>query len=191
MKRQLSLLLSLCVGLAPQQAGAAWEDGRLEVTVMRMHQDGQSWFEVHASGFAPASLHRTWQVLTDYERLPQFVPNLLASKIVSRNGSDVTIAQKGYVRFLFIVQEVDLTVRVREQPFSALDISLVSGRMKQYASHWKVSAATHNGAGGTRISYSGKLEPDFFVPPLLGAAILRRDVEGMLAAVIAEIARGA
>lgn len=190
MKRQLSLLLSLCLGLTPVQA-AARENGSLEVTVTRMHQDGESWFEVRASAFAPASLQRTWQVLTDYERLPQFVPNLLSSKIVSRNGSEVTVAQKGYVRFLFIVQEIDLVVRVREHPLSALDISLVEGRMKQYASRWELSAASHEDVGGTRISYFGRLEPDFYVPPMVGSALLRHDVEGMLQAVIAEIVRGA
>jgi ribosome-associated toxin RatA of RatAB toxin-antitoxin module len=190
MKRQLSWLLSLCLGLVPGQGSAAAENSSLQVTVERMHQDGKSWFEVHASAFTQAQPQRTWQVLTDYERLPQFVPNLLSSRIISRNGPEVVIAQKGYVRFLLIVQDIDLVVRVSETPFSALDISLVSGRMKQYLSHWELSAASQDGVSGTRIRYAGKLEPDFYVPPLLGAAILRHDVDGMLQAVIAEIGRG-
>ena len=182
------LLIFLLIMSHPPVFAQAHEDAdNVEVTVTRMHQDQQAFFEIHASGFAHRSQKKTWQVLTDYDRLHEFVPNLLSSKLLERNGAEVMIEQKGRVGFFIMTRTIHLVVRVTEHPCSALDIALVAGGMKHYVTHWELAPSMHNGASGTRISYSGMVEPNFFVPPLLGAAILRADMKRMLEAVIAEI----
>jgi hypothetical protein len=45
--------------------------------------------------------------------------------------------------------------------------------------------------GGTRIAYSGKLVPKFYVPGMLGANIIRRDIERMMTAVLQRLDRPA
>jgi hypothetical protein len=44
-----------------------------------------------------------------------------------------------------------------------------------------------NGSEGTRIRYTGYLEPAFFVPPVVGPAVVSGDVKNMVRAVMAEI----
>jgi len=39
-----------------------------------------------------------WDTLTDYERLPQFVPDLHRVQVVERNGSQLTVDYDGQVR---------------------------------------------------------------------------------------------
>lgn len=183
----LFLLLILSQPSALAQMHDGMEKGSVEVSVRRIQQGEQAFFEMHAIGFAHNSPKKAWQVLSDYERLHEFVPNLLSSKLLERDGEEAMVEMRGRVGFFIMTRTIHLVLRVVENPFSALDIALVAGDMKLYATHWELAPSTLNGVSGTRISYSGRLEPDFFVPPLLGATILRADVKQMLEAVIAEI----
>lgn len=181
------LLLILSQPPVLAQARNDAESAGVAVTVRRMQQGQISFFEIHASGFARSSQQRAWQVLTDYDRLHEFVPDLLSSKLLERNGPEATIEEVGRAGFFILTRTVHMVVRVTEHPPSRLDATLVAGDMKHYATHWELAPSTQDGASGTRIGYSGMVEPDFFVPSLLGAAILRTDVQRMLEAVIAEI----
>lgn len=167
----------------PQQQA----DSRIDVGVQRLRRDGLALYEIRVSGLARATPQASWQVLTGYDRLQEFVPGLLSSKLLSRTGQQAILEQEGVAGFLLLQQTIHLVVRVIEQPFSTLDISLIAGDMKHYASHWELLPAAQGSA--TRISYFGSLVPDFFVPPLLGSAIMRADVRKMMTAVVAEIGK--
>lgn len=155
----------------------------------RMPPEAAAGIEVRAKGFACATPQRAWQVLTDYERLAEFVPNLTSSTLISRNGREAVVEQYGSGGFLFITQEIHLVLRVREQPFSAIDITRIAGNMKRYDAQWILIPARENRCDGTRIAYSAILQPDFFLPPFVGPALVQADVEKMLQAVLAEIER--
>lgn len=160
-------------------------DSGIDVSVQRLRRQGRAMFEIRVSGLARATPQASWQVLTGYERLQEFVPGLLSSTLLSRSGPESILEQEGVAGFLLLQQTIHLVVRVIEQPFSTLDISLIAGDMQHYASHWELLPAAQGSA--TRISYFGSMVPDFFVPPLLGSAILRAEVRQMMTAVIAEI----
>jgi hypothetical protein len=57
--------------------------------------------------------------------------------------------------------------------------------MKHYESRWELIPMPET--GGTRIVYSGKMAPNFYVPGLLGTNIIRGDIERMMNAVLARI----
>lgn len=187
MKRWLLLLTIASMPLAPATAQETGLPSNIEVAVQRVKQDSRTFYKVDAKAFARAAPQPVWKVLTAYDRLTEFVPNLESSKILSRNGHEAIVEQGGRAGFLFISHSVHLVLRVVEQPISVIDITLLSGDMKHYASHWEITAAERGGANGTLISYSGELEPDFFVPALFGAALIRTDVRNMMTAVIREI----
>jgi hypothetical protein len=50
-----------------------------------------------------------------------------------------------------------------------------------------VTPAEQAGISGTRLDYNGAIEPNFFVPPLVGNAIVQTDIRKMLEAVIVEL----
>lgn len=182
--------LILTIASIPLAAATAQETGlpdNIEVVVQRVQLDGRTFYKVNAKAFARAAPQPVWKLLTGYDRLAEFVPNLESSKILSRNGNEATVEQRGRAGFLFISHAVHLVLRVVEQPISVIDITMLSGDMKHYASHWEIAAAEQGGASGTLINYLGELEPDFFVPALFGAALIRSDVRNMLTAVIREI----
>jgi ribosome-associated toxin RatA of RatAB toxin-antitoxin module len=178
--RFLMLLASLLI--LPARA-----DNELQVVVQRNRAAEQAFFDIRASGFARATPDHVWQVLTDYERQPEYVPNLSSARVVSRNGADVVLEQNGQGGFFFIRHAIHLLIRVTERAPSMIDVSLISGNMKRYGARWQLTPAEQAGMSGTRIEYSGIIEPDFFVPPLVGNAIVQGDVRKMLEAVIAQL----
>lgn len=182
------LLLAL-TGTALLWRKAATRQAPITVTVKDHQQQANIMFEIQLQAVVNATPQQTWAVLTDYARLPEFVPDLLSSRLLSHNDTETIIEQRGRAGFLFMRQAIHVVVRVTEQPFSTLDVALLSGNMKHYASHWALTPLAQD--GGTRIDYRGTLEPDFYVPWLLGRTLVQRNVQTMLGAVVAEIERRA
>jgi len=174
------LLASLFLFCTPAMAQPA----KSEVVVKRVEVDGEQVFQVSASGSVKASPAAVWKVLTNYEGMPEFVPDLEKTKVISRTGNRAIIEQSGVARFLFLSRTIHLIVQVAEEPMSAIDISLVTGDMKVYSCRWEMSALPD---GGTRVAYTGKMVPKFYVPGMLGANIIRRDIERMMGAVLTRL----
>nr|WP_315394014.1 SRPBCC family protein [uncultured Duganella sp.] len=160
---------------------------KLEVSVNRVDAEPRHMYEVDATATVAAPLPKVWRILTGYERMAEFVPDLESCKVLSRNGNEVIIEQFGVARFLFMSKAIHLIVRATEQPMSSIDIALISGDMKHYESKWELIPVPET--GGTKIVYSGRLLPNFYVPGILGANMIRSDIEHMMSAVVARIER--
>lgn len=180
------LLLLMIGATAPALAQTPkLELPKLEVSVNRVELDALHMFEVDATGTVAASPATAWRILTGYERMSEFVPDMESCKVLSRNGNEVIIEQFGVARFLFMSKSIHLIVRATEQPLQSIDISLISGDMKHYESHWELIPVPET--GGTRVVYHGRLVPNFYVPGLIGAKIIRSDIEHMMGAVLARL----
>ncbi len=187
MKRFLVyLLLGVTAPVAMAQAPRL-ELPKLEVSVNRVDAEPRHMYEVDATATVAAPLPKVWRILTGYERMAEFVPDLESCKVLSRNGNEVIIEQFGVARFLFMSKAIHLIVRATEQPMSSIDIALISGDMKHYESKWELIPVPET--GGTKIVYSGRLLPNFYVPGILGANMIRSDIEHMMSAVVARIER--
>lgn len=172
------LLSSFLLFAMPAVAGPA----KPEVAVKRVDSEGEQVFEVTASGTVRASPAAVWKVLTDYEAMPEFVPDLEKNNVISRSGNRVILEQSGVARFLFLSRTIKLIVDVAEEPVSSIEIKLVTGDMKVYHCRWEMTPVPET--GGTRIVYTGKMVPKFYVPGMLGSNIIRRDIERMMQAVL-------
>lgn len=177
--------LKLATPPLPAQPAQPAQPAGLEVSVKRIDVDGHNEFEVRASGTVSAVPAVVWKILTNYERHPEFVPDLKRTRVRSRSGNRAVLEQSGQARFLFFTREINLVVQVTEAPMSSIDVDLIEGDMKVYDCRWEMQALPDN--GGTRIVYSGKLVPRFYVPGALGANLIRSDIEAMMAAVLAHI----
>ncbi|WP_258000897.1 SRPBCC family protein [Janthinobacterium sp. ROICE36] len=188
MTRLFLCLLMLCTVATPAAAQAQMQAvrlDRLKVDVKRIEVDGQRMYEVDASGSVQAPPASVWKTLTTYERMHEFVPDLSSCRVLSRNGNEVIIEQQGMARFLFMNHAIHLVVRATETPFTAIDIALISGDMRHYESRWNLYPISET--GGTRIVFSSRLMPGFYVPGMLGTTMIRGDIERMMAAVLARI----
>jgi ribosome-associated toxin RatA of RatAB toxin-antitoxin module len=169
---------------APATASTAVPGRQTEVDVQRNKGEAYQIFTVKARIVANAGLQRTWQVVTDYDRLAEFIPDLTASRLVARNGRESIVSQEGFGQFLFIKKQIHLLMRVVETPFSGITVTLIKGNMHEFRADWTLTAID---AETTQIEYSATIAPKFYVPSLFGAALMRSDLRNMLAALVREI----
>ena len=140
-------------------------------------------FEVEATAQIDADVADAWKVLTDYDRLAEFIPGMLESRIVSRNGSSVVVDQRGETSLLFLTFPMRVRLAIEEQPYERIVSTAISGNFKEMYGAYYLQARD----AGMRLRYEGKFTPDFGFPPLLGTLIVRATVERRFSAMVREI----
>jgi carbon monoxide dehydrogenase subunit G len=157
--------------------------------------EGGKVYRIGASGAVAATPAAAWRTLTDYAHLADFVPGLTRARVVSRDGDTVIVEQQGTASFLIFSQPIRLVVRVheqmreqmREQAPSRIDIGLVEGDMKVYRASWEL--VPQPGGTGTKVVYYAAIEPQFYVPAMIGTTLVRKDIARMMAAVLSRMER--
>jgi hypothetical protein len=144
-------------------------------------------FEVRAWIEAPAPIDSCYAVLTDFERLAEFIPDMQSSRIVSAPGEPLLLRQVGRTRFAFFELSFDVTLALELDPPSRVGFRRVAGSLVRMEGDWRISGD----GSGCRIDYGAIIAPDVFVPPLIGPALMRRQVRRQLEGIEAEIARRA
>lgn len=173
-------------GTAP--AGPARDVPTFELTVERVDgADGGKVYQIASRGTVAATPTVVWRILTDYNHLADYVPDLKSARVVSRNGNKVIVEQLGAAHFLSFSQVIRLVVQVQEQAPNRIDISLIEGDMKVYRASWVLSPLA--GAAGTRVVYNATIEPKFYVPGMVGESLVRKDIAKMMAAVLLRLDR--
>jgi ribosome-associated toxin RatA of RatAB toxin-antitoxin module len=138
--------------------------------------------EVEAVADLSVGIPRAWEVLTDYGRFPEFVPDLHESRVLSREGPRVVVEQKGEARFLFFSYPIEVRLAVTEYPRQRIESRAVSGNFRELRSVYTLEPRE----GGARLRYQGRLVPDFQLP-LFGTWVLRNNVEATFRAMVEEI----
>jgi polyketide cyclase/dehydrase/lipid transport protein len=142
-------------------------------------------FQVEASAEFEGTVSRTWRVLTDYGRIAEFVPDVRTSQVLSRDGNQAVVEQKGDARVLFFSFPINVRLAVTEYPYERVVSRAVSGNFREMRSTYALEA----GEGRILLRYTGRMVPDFYVPPLIGTLALRHNVETSFRALVEEIER--
>jgi len=117
----------------------------------------------------PVTQEIAWDVLTDYEHYPRFIASMRRSKIVSRSPQGLVVEQQGRFGFLFISQDVNVHLLVSESPKTIVEAHVVDGDLRVMDGRYElIPVGSH-----VRLSYSGRLVPNFTLPPIFGLSIVR------------------
>jgi hypothetical protein len=111
-------------------------------------------------------------VLTDYNHLADFVPDMRSCRIVSAPGMPLQVEQKSETGFLIWRFPIEVVLRIEEQPQQFITSKTIWGNVKNTQGEWRIRRSARE----TQLEYSAAMELDFWVPPIIGAAIIRRDV---------------
>lgn len=106
-------------------------------------------FRTTVTMFVRASQQRVWEVITDFERAPEFMRDLHVSKILSRSGDKVRVMQKDRVRFGPFSIAMDSVRDLRLTEPVSIEARLISGSMKKYEAKTELKPAP----GGTQMTY--------------------------------------
>ena len=120
--------------------------------------------QIIASVAVPRSLEQVWTVLTDYESLSDFVPNLTSSRLLSRPDGGIRLEQIGaqcFLNFKFCARVIlDMTeVFPREIGFS-----MVEGDFKKFLGRWLLQPAVINEQAATVLCYELIVQPPLAMP---------------------------
>jgi ribosome-associated toxin RatA of RatAB toxin-antitoxin module len=171
----------LLLALALASAASLADPGVIQVEARR---EGEAVL-VKASARLTADLTRAWEVLTDYERYAQFVPDLKSSRVISRSGHVAIVDQRGEAGFFLFHYPVEVQLEVTEQPYQRVTSRALSGNFKEMVGVYELL----DQPDGLRFEYSGRLVPSFRLPPLIGVAAVRSAVEKQFSALVREIQR--
>jgi ribosome-associated toxin RatA of RatAB toxin-antitoxin module len=144
--------------------------------------------DVKVQAVVAASPQIIWATLTDYERLPEFVPGLKVSKIIERNGPVTTVKQSGVAQFLFFKIPIEVTVESKEV-WPILEVKRVSGSVKQLQGRYEMIIAPDSPA--VRLIWTGVIEPENSLPPLIGESLMRHSIRDQFTGMVREIERRA
>jgi ribosome-associated toxin RatA of RatAB toxin-antitoxin module len=142
-------------------------------------------FEVEAAAEFEAEVTVAWAVLTDYDRLSEFIPGMHSSRIVSRGKRRVIVDQSGEARLLFLSFPIQVRLEVEEFPYQRIVSRAIEGNFKDLRGAYTLEAH------GRRLllHYTGSLTPAFSIPPLIGTILVRNTVEKRFGAMVDEIMR--
>lgn len=190
LNRISNMLLLSCALSVSAAALAAAQPGvpKFELDVERVDgAEGDKVYQISSSGTVKAAPAVVWRILTDYNHLADYLPNLTSTRVVSRNGDTVIVEQLGTARFLFFSRTIRLLVQVNERAPDRIDIGLVEGDLKVYRASWELSPLA--GAAGTRVVYTSTIVPKFDVPGIVGTGVVKKDVARMMAAALLRLDR--
>lgn len=132
----------------------------------------------------PADIAATWAVITDYNRLAEFVPDMQVSRVISKPGEAIHVYQRGDKSWLLLGTPLELVFRMDETPTSRIRFRMVSGNIKRMFGEWQLIPR----GNVTRISYRAHMEPGFFTARAPGDFLLiESDIENMMNAIGSEV----
>ena len=135
----------------------------------------------------PASRLETWNVLTDYDSLEKFIPNMLDAAIISGEGNTKVVNQKGMSRFWIFGKTVEVTLDIQEFARDSMIFNLRRGPFHEYSGRWDLFQDTGNNT--TQLIFRALIKPDFYAPKFIIRRVIRNDFRSSLDAIRNEVLR--
>lgn len=162
--------------------------------LVNIHRE-ESQIIIFARAEVAASPRIAWETLSDYERLPDFIPNMSHSRVLERHGDRLTVEQHGEFRFLFFAQPIDVRMAVQHVPMSRIEAHAVTSEdsiasIKAFEGRYDIVPAEAK-RDTVLIAYFARIVPAFDLPPFIGMLAVRHTVREQFAALLREIERRA
>lgn len=133
----------------------------------------------------PVGATIAYAVLTDFERMPAYMPGLVSSRILNRSGNVWRIAQLGKATFGPFSLRFESERRVELTP----DGRLISLALTGSARYLRSEVRVLNRGGVTYLNYRLEMEPDQWLPSGVGVPFLRHEVADQFTALLREMNR--
>lgn len=132
-----------------------------------------------------ASVAVTWDVLTDYNHMSEFLSNVQSSSVQARDGLLLQVLQKGKVARGPLSISFENLREVELVPYREIRSRLISGDLKESAFTTRVVD------DGTviHIIHGGQYTPKIWVPPVIGPSLIEAETRKHFGEMRTEILR--
>jgi carbon monoxide dehydrogenase subunit G len=140
---------------------------------------------VNAVFVAPAPLTVAWDVLTDFDKLQGWVPNVAESKVVKRDDASVTVEQRGVAKYGAASFPYVTERRIELKPPANLKTAQIKGSMRRVES----TISLEPEGKGTRIIYHLEIVPSVLAGAVMSKKFVEHEVGDQFTAIVGEMTR--
>ena len=163
------LMLALIASAAPRAEAMEQPD----VTVRE--QDGI--YHVAATFTVAQTVPVVFAVLTGYEQIPRYMPDVRSSRVIERGDGHAVVEQEAVARVMMFSKRVHLVLDVREESQTIRFRDRCGKSFDHYEGAWTLAAKSPE---RVEIHYELAAKPSFDVPEFLLKRLLKRDAQEMI-----------
>ena len=163
----------------------AWVQPAGAATVVLDAERNGDVIDIHASAVLNADAATAWRVLTDYDRYPEFIPDLRESRVVARRDPIVTVEQSGDAALWQFKFPLHITFEIRESPPNGLQSRAVAGSLRSLLSSYALTPV----GPSMRLDYIGHVAPGFALFGPIEQTAVERNIARQFEALANEIER--
>ena len=120
-------------------------------------------------------LEKVFAVIKDYERYPEFLPEVKSTRVSNRQGDEVDVQYE-----VDVLKKIRYTLRLKEEPPNRISWTFVEGElMRDNRGHWLLEDL---GGGKTRATYNIEMKLGPLVPKSIVNVLVDSSLPKMLEA---------
>jgi ribosome-associated toxin RatA of RatAB toxin-antitoxin module len=120
--------------------------------------------QISAKVQIPQSVEQIWKVLTDYEALPDFLPNLAKSRLIEHPSGGIRLEQVGSQRLLNFNFCARVVLDLEECFPKEINFRMVEGDFKGFSGSWCLEPYSFGEYIGTNLCYTIQVWPKLTMP---------------------------
>ena len=135
--------------------------------------------------FAPVATDVAWQVLTDFDHMAKWVPNVRESKVIAREPNAVTIEQDGVAKFGILSFSYVSVRHIEPDPPRTIRSTQIKGNMRRLESLMTLAPD----GNGTKLVYHLEMVPGALAATVMSKEFLEHELREQFGAIIGEMVR--
>ncbi|WDD32841.1 SRPBCC family protein [Nostoc sp. UHCC 0926] len=120
--------------------------------------------QISAKVQIPQPVEQIWKVLTDYEALPDFLPNLAMSRLIEHPNGGIRLEQVGSQRLLNFNFWARVVLDLEECFPKEINFRMVEGDFKGFSGSWCLEPYSLGEYVGTNLCYTIQVWPKLTMP---------------------------
>ncbi|MEJ1933242.1 SRPBCC family protein [Nostoc sp. NIES-2111] len=131
----------------------------------------------------PQPVEQVWKVLTNYEALADFIPNLAKSRLLEHPQGRIRLEQVGSQRLLNFNFCARVVLDLEEYFPKEISFQMVEGDFKGFSGSWCLQPYTLGNSNGTELCYTIQVWPKLTMPITIIERRLSKDLRSNLLAI--------
>ncbi|WP_445636774.1 Cyclase [Nostoc sp. DSM 114161] len=153
---------------------------KVEVQIEKLAQRQR---QISAKVQIPQPVEQIWKVLTDYEALADFIPNLAKSRLIEHPDGGIRLEQVGSQRFLNFNFCARVVLDLEEYFPKEINFRMVEGDFKGFSGSWCLEPYSLDEHIGTNLCYTIQVWPKLTMPVSIIENRLSKDLRLNLMAI--------
>ncbi|BAY27001.1 cyclase/dehydrase [Calothrix sp. NIES-2100] len=139
--------------------------------------------QITAKIHIPQPVEHIWKVLTDYEALVDFIPNLAKSRLLEHPDGGIRLEQVGSQRLLNFNFCARVVLDLQESFPQEIKFCMVEGDFKGFSGSWCLEPDSFGEMSGTNLCYTIQVWPKLTMPITIIENRLSKDLRLNLLAI--------